>query len=160
VSHPSLGRAPLDPAAGHPSAAAIIRTGRERLASRGLEALAVEDPTLGERHDELALRRLLRDAGTMLDLLATAVGTGDAEPFVAWSEAAVPVFRRRRVPMDDLIRLLDQLDRVVAAAVDPDAAAAASDALAAAAGAFKAHRRLAGDAKKRNPIAAFIYKGA
>jgi hypothetical protein len=160
VSHPSLGRPPLNEDAGHPPAAAAIRSERERLASRAIEALAAEDPTLAERHDEVALRRLLRDAGTMLEQLATAVGTGETAPFVAWSESTVPMFRRRGVPMDDLIHLVGQLDRVVAAAVVPDAAHAASAALEAAAAAFKAHRRLAGDAHKRNPIAAFIYKGA
>jgi hypothetical protein len=62
--------------------------------------------------------------------------------------------------MDDLIDLLAELDRVVAAAVAPDAATVASAALAAAAAAFRTHRRIGGDARKRNPIAAFLYKGA
>jgi len=37
---------------------------------------------------------------------------------------------------------------------------AASQALDAAIGAYRWHRRIAGDARKRNPIIAFLYKGA
>lgn len=160
VTHPSLGCPPLDPTAGYPAAADLLRRQRDGLAARALETLAADDPSLRERHDEIALRRLLRDIGTILEQLATAVATGEPAPFAAWCNSTVPLFRRRGVPMDDLVRLLDVLDRVIAAAVPPESAASASNALAAAADRYRAHRRLGGDARKRNPIAAFIYKGA
>jgi hypothetical protein len=44
--------------------------------------------------------------------------------------------------------------------VEPDAIEAIDAAVETAVAAFKWHRRLAGDARKRNPFIAFIYKGA
>ena len=160
VSHPSLGRPPADPAAGLFAAAATLRAERERLATRVLEAFVADDPQVTVYYDELALRRLLRDIGTMLDQLADALATADSSRFVSWCEALVPLYRRRRVPMDDLVRLMGLLGAASAAVLSPTETAAAEAALDEAAAAFKAHRRLGGDAKKRNPVIAFIYKGA
>ena len=160
MSHPSLGRPPASPSAGQPASAAALRAARERLAARALEAFVAGDPTVSERHDALALRRLLRDLGTFLNELATAIETGHRDAFVSWCEALVPAYRRRGVPMDDLRRLMEELQRTSAAGLEPGPASEAGALLAEAATTFKAHRRLGGDAKKKNPIIDFIYKGA
>ncbi len=160
MSHPSLGLPPASPSAGQPAAAAALRVERERLAARALEAFVADDPTVRERHDELALRRLLRDLETILGELATALETRHRDAFIAWCEALVPAYRRRRVPMDDLRHLMTVLQRTTAAALEPGPAAEADVLLAEAAATFRAHRRLGGDARKKNPIVDFIYKGA
>jgi hypothetical protein len=160
VSHPSLGRPPSDPTAGHRTAAATLRADRERIAGRVLEAFVADDPTARERYDELAMRRLLRDVGTMLDQLSGALATADSTAFLSLCEALVPVYRRRGVPMDDLARLTGLLSKAAAAVLPLAAASAAATVLEAAGRGFKANRRLGGDAKKRNPVVAFIYKGA
>ena len=160
MSHPSLGLPPASPAGGHPAAAAALRPVVDRLAARALEAFVADDPTARERYDELALRRLLRDLGTILDQVATTLATWDRGAFVAWCESLVPGYRKRNVPMDDLTRLMGQLERAAAAALEPEPAAVAGSLLADAAAAFKSHRRLGGDASKKNPVINFIYKGA
>jgi len=146
--------------AGHATAAATLRTDRERLAGRVLEAFVDDDPTARERYDELAMRRLLRDVGTMLDQLSGALATADSTAFLSWCEALVPVYRRRDVPMDDLARLTSLLSKAAASVLPLEAASAAATVLEAAGRGFTANRRLGGDAKKRNPVVAFIYKGA
>lgn len=159
MSHPSLGLPPRAPRPGHPAAAAI-RAARERLAGRILEDVVAEDATFRSRHDEIALRLLLRDTGTLLEQLADAVASGDTARFGVWMESLAPRFRKRNVPMDDLATLLGAARRSVIAAAEPAAAADIHAAIDAATAALKRHRRLAGDGKKRNPIAAFLYKGA
>jgi len=146
--------------AGHATAAATLRADRERIAGRVLEAFVAEDPTARERYDELAMRRLLRDIGTMLDQLSGALATADSTAFLSWCEALVPVYRRRGVPMDDLARLTGLLSRAAASVLPLEAASAAATVLEAGGRGFRANRRLGGDAKKRNPVVAFIYKGA
>ena len=160
MSHPSLGLPPASPAGGHQTAAAALHAVRDRLAARALEAFVANDPTARERLDELALRRLLRDLGTILDEVATTLVTADRGAFIAWCESLVPGYRKRNVPMDDLVRLMGELERATAAGIEPEPAAVAGSLLADAAAAFKSHRRLGGDAKKKNPVIDFIYKGA
>ena len=160
MSHPSLGRPPASAASGQPAAAAALRANREHLSARALEAFVTADATTGERYDELALRRLLRDLATILDQVAVALESRNRGAFIAWCEALVPAYRRRSVPMDDLTRLMEQLERTTAAALEPGPAAEANAILAEAGATFKAHRRLGGDAKKKNPVVDFIYKGA
>jgi hypothetical protein len=64
------------------------------------------------------------------------------------------------VPLDDVIALCEGL-RVGAAGVAAPAAQASIDAAVDAAGAaLRWHRRIGGDARKRNAFIAFIYKGA
>jgi hypothetical protein len=146
--------------AGHATAAATLRADRERIAGRVLEAFVADDPTARERYDELAMRRLLRDIGTTLDQVSGVLATGDSTAFLSWCEALVPVYRRRGVPMDDLARLAGLLSKAAASVLPLEAASAAATVLEAAGRGFNANRRLGGDAKKRNPVVAFIYKGA
>jgi hypothetical protein len=77
-----------------------------------------------------------------------------------FGEWVAPVYRRRKVPMDDLVHLVDALRQAAASSLPGDARPAADRAVDAAIVAFKQHRRLAGDARRRNKLLEAIYKGA
>jgi hypothetical protein len=158
VSHPSLGRPPLDQTAGDPAAAAALRRSAGRLAARALEEAVAADPTLRERTDDLRLQRFLRDLETLLGKLA--VATGEPEVARAYAESTVPIFRRRTLSADDVINGLEGIRRAAAAVVAAPSMPAVDAAIDAMIEAYRWHRRLAGDGHRRNPVAAFIYKGA
>jgi hypothetical protein len=160
VSHPSLGRPPRDLTAGHPADASALRAADARVAARTLEAAIGADPTFRERYDELALRQLLADLAALVDRLATAIAANDPGHMATWAEMVAVRFRKRGVPMDDLIALCEAVRRTVPSAVTPAAMPVVDASLDAAIRVFRWHRRLAGDARKRNPLAAFLYKGA
>jgi hypothetical protein len=160
VSHPSLGMPPRDLGAGHPAAAATLRAAAPRVAARALEALVGADPTVRDRYDEVRLRELLADLEAMVDILAASVAAGDSAPMARWAESVAVRFRKRAVPMDDVVAMCEGLRRASAAAVTPDAMPAVDAALDATIEVLLWHRRLAGDARKRHPLLAFIYKGA
>jgi hypothetical protein len=160
VTHPSLGLPPPDLTAGHPAAAAAVRAARGRLAARALEFAVDADPTFRGRYSELALRELLADAGAFADRLADAIGSGDPSMTASWAEHLAPRYRKRNVPMDDVIGIAHGLRAAAANVVVPDALPALDAAIDPAVAAFRWHRRLAGDARKRHPVIAFIYKGA
>ena len=160
MSHPSLGLPPLDASAGYPADAAGLRAAASRLAARSLERAIDEDPSFRTRYSDLALRELLADTEALTDCLATAVATGDPEVLGSLAEHLAPRYRKRLVPLDDVIALCEGL-RVGARTVSTPAAGPSVDAAVdAAVAALKWHRRLGGDARKRNPFIAFIYKGA
>lgn len=115
---------------------------------------------MATRHDELGLRRLLHDTTVMLDQVATAVAAGEPGVAAAWAEQVAPLFRRRRVPMDDLVALAEGARRAIGAALPPGDAADVDAAINAAIAAFRWHRRIAGDARRRNRLLEAIYKGA
>lgn len=160
MSHPSLGLPPRDLSAGHPAAAATLAANRSRIAGRALEAAVDGDPTFRSRYSELALRELLADTAAMAERLGVAIAAADAAVLGQWAEMVSPRYRKRNVPMDDMIRLAEALHGVTAAVIDPAAEASARAATDAAIDVFKWHRRLAGDARQRNPVIQFIYKGA
>jgi hypothetical protein len=160
VSHPSLGLPPPDPTAGFPAAAARLRAARERIAARAFEIAVETDPTLRERFDELGLRKLLRDTGTLLDRIAACVGSGDTGPLHVFAEQVAPIYRRRSVPMDDLIQLSEGLRASAATVLSGSEVAALDAAVDAAIEQFRWNRRIAGDARKRNRLLQAIYKGA
>ena len=160
MSHPSLGLPPLDLTAGHPAAAAAVTAARSRLAARALEVAVDADPTFRGRYSELALRQLLADAEAMVDRLAVALGSGSSAVMGGWAEQLAPRYRKRGVPLDDVIGIAEGLRAAAATVIAPADGAALGAALDAAIAAFRWHRRLAGDARKRNPVIAFIYKGA
>jgi hypothetical protein len=62
--------------------------------------------------------------------------------------------------MDDVIGIAEGLRAAAATAIAPDGVPAVDAAIDAAVAALRWHRRLGGDARKRNPVIAFIYKGA
>jgi len=96
----------------------------------------------------------------LVDRLAVALGTGDPAVMGSWAEQIAPRYRKRGVPMDDVIGICEGLRATAATAVSPDAVPALDAAIDAAVAALRWHRRLGGDARKRNPVIAFIYKGA
>jgi hypothetical protein len=160
VSHPSLGLPPLDLSAGDPTAAGALRSGGARLRSRAFQAALDLDPTLKDRHDELTRRALLADIEAFMDRLVTAVASGDPHAMATFADLVAVRYRKRKIPMDDLVTLCEGIRRAAAAAVDAAAVPAIDAALDDAIAVFRWHRRLAGDARKRHPLLAFIYKGA
>jgi len=160
VSHPSLGRPPRDLTAGSPTAARHIRASIATLAARALESAVDRDPTLKTRYDEVGLRERLHDAELLADRVALSVAAGDPEPAKEYADWTSIVYRRKRVPLDDLINLLEGLRQAVPSVVDGQALADAHAAIDDAIVQYRWHRRLAGDARKRNAFLQFIYKGA
>jgi len=160
VSHPSLGAPPPDFSAGHPVAAERLRAHTDTIAARALEVAIERDPTLAERYDELGLRQLLRDAGVCLDRIAASVASGESHYLAEWVEWVAPLYRRRRVPMDDLVSLSEGLRRAVRAYLGPQELAIAEAGIDGAIVRLRWNRRIAGDARKRNRLLAFLYKGA
>jgi hypothetical protein len=160
VSHPSLGPPPREETAGFPGAAARLRSDHARLGQRALEIAVDRDPAFKERHDELALRKLLRDTEIFIDRLARSIAANDPEPMREFADQVVPVYRRRKVSMDDLIKLDEGLRAAAASFLDGPEAAPMHAAIDSANAVFKWHRRIAGDARKRNKLLAFLYKGA
>ena len=70
-----------------------------------------------------------------------------------------PIYRRKQVPLDDLIHLCEGLRAALTGVVTEDAYDIASHALDEAIAILRWHRRLAGDARKKNAFLQFIYKG-
>lgn len=160
MSHPSLGLPPLDLTAGYPEAAARIRGANERLAARALAVAVDADPTIRDRYDETGQRQLLRDAMLLAERIAVCVAAANPAPAHDYAEWTAPVYRRRRVPMDDLIALCEGLRSALPSLLGPAELSAASAALDQAIEAYRWHRRLAGDARKKNAFLQFLYKGA
>jgi hypothetical protein len=160
VSHPSLGVPPRTQVAGFPDAAARLRQERSRLAARALEVAVHDDSTLRSRYDEPALRNLLLDAEVLIDRLAMSVAGNDPYWLREFADHTATVYRRRRVAMDDVVRLCEGL-RAAARTVLTEAEMVPADrAIDEAITVYRWYRRLAGDARKRNPILALLYKGA
>jgi hypothetical protein len=151
---------PVDFNAAHPEAAARLRANADSIAARALETAVDRDPTFRVRYDELGLRQLLHDAGVYLDRIAMCVASGETRFAAEWADWCVPLYRRRRVPMDDLISLSEGLRRAVRAALSPEEMVVADAAIDEAVGVLRWNRRLAGDARKRNRILQLLYKGA
>ena len=160
MSHPSLGLPPPDLSAGDPVAAAALRSAGPRLRTRALAAAIDIDPTLKDRHAELVREALLADLDAFVDRLVIAVGSGDPAAMATFADLVAVRYRKRKIAMDDVVTLCDGLRRAAAAVVQPGAQPAVDAALDAAIVVFRWHRRLAGDARKRHPLLAFIYKGA
>jgi len=160
VSHPSLGLPPVDRTAGLPPAAARVNDDRERLAARALEIAIDRDPTVRDRYDEIGLRRLLRDTVTLIDRVVDSIAVDDPEPARVFAESIPPVYRRRMVPMDDLINISESIRGAVGGVLPVGEMAPVDAAVDAMIERFRWHRRIAGDARKRNRILAAIYKGA
>ena len=160
MTHPSLGLPPPNLSAGNPVAAAAIRSGGPRLRARALAAARDIDPTFADRHTALTQQMLLSDLDAFADRLVTAVASGDPRAMATFADLVAVRYRKRKIGMDDVVTLCEGLRRSAASVIEPDAEAAIDAAIDAAIEVFKWHRRLAGDARKRNPLLAFIYKGA
>jgi hypothetical protein len=118
------------------------------------------DPTLQDRHAQAVRDTLLADLEAFVDRLIVAVASGDPRAMATFADLVAVRYRKRKVSMDDVVTLCEGLRRAAVAAVEPGAEPAIDAAIDAAIEVFKWHRRLAGDARKRNSLLAFIYKGA
>lgn len=159
MSHPSLGLPPPDLTAGSPAGAERIRASRRRLGARALEHALTSGGDLRDRYDEAGLRHLLHDAALIAERIALCVAAGDVTPAREYAEQTAPVYRRRKVPMDDLIALCEGLRAALPSVLAPADLPAAGAALDAAIDAYSWHRRIAGDARKKNAFLQFLYKG-
>jgi hypothetical protein len=160
VSHPSLGLPPLDLSAGDTVAAAALRSGGARLRARALQAAFDLDRTMSDRHAEVVQQALLADLEAFHDKLIVAVSSADPRVMAQFADLVAVRYRKRKIKMDDVITLCEGLRRAAASVVEPAAVASVDAAIDAAIAEFKAQRRLAGDARKRNAFLAYIYKGA
>ncbi len=159
VSHPSLGLPPLDLTAGPPGAAERIRAAAPQLAARALAAALDADPTLRERNDEAGLRARLHDAELLADRIALSVAADDPTPAREYADWTSIVYRRKRVPLGDLIALSEGLRVALAAVLAPGETAAANIAIDALVAQYRWNKRIAGDAGKKNAFLQFLYKG-
>ena len=159
MPHPSLGLPPRDVSAGHPAAAARLRTSRARLARLALENTLRAAPRLNDTYDALALRRFLRDYDRHVEQLARAMETGDGYFVTQYGEWLVPVYRRRGVPMKDVIALLGGLRDAAATVLTPAENDLAHGYISGWTDRLQHHRRLPGD-HKGNPVVRFFWKGA
>ena len=160
MAHPSLGAPPPDLRAGHPAAAERLRAARGRIGARALEIALERDGSIMDRHGELGVRRLLRDTEPMIDRLAIALAANDVKAVAAWADWVAPLYRRRKVPMDDLVHLAEGLRLAAGSVLEPAELTVANEAIDEAIKVLRWNRRLAGDARRRNRILAAIYKGA
>ncbi len=160
MSHPSLGTPPRDETAGYPGEAARLIDERARVGRVALEVSIDRDPSMRERLGDEGLARLLRDTEIYVERLARAIAADDAYLTREFAEWVAPVYRRRRVPMDDLVSLSNGLRQAAASVLTPPARLVADRAIDEAIVVFKRHRRLAGDGRRRNRILEAIYKGA
>ena len=159
MPHPSLGLPPLDLTAGFPAAAERIRSARSRLATRALQVALTEVRGMRERYDEAGLRQLLLDAELLADRVAVGVAANIPDIGREYAEWTAPVYRRRRVPMDDLIALCQGLRQALPDILSLDEMGPADATLDEAIRVYRWHRRLAGDARKRNALLQLLYKG-
>lgn len=159
MSHPSLGLPPRDRTTAWADVARRIRENAPQLAALALAVAIERDATLRERYDEIGLRQRLHDAELLAERVAVSVAAGDPTAAREYADWTAPMYRRKRVPLDDLINLCEGLRAAIGAAVAPGMAAAADVAIDEAIAQYKWHRRIAGDARKRNAFLQFIYKG-
>ena len=159
VTHPSLGLPPRDASPASADVARRIRDNVPQLAARALAVAIERDPTLRDRNDEVGLRQRLRDAELLAERVAVSVAADDPTAAREYADWTSPMYRRKRVPLDDLINLCERLRAAIAGTVAPGMTAAADAAIDGAIAQYKWHRRLAGDARKRNAFLQFIYKG-
>ncbi len=159
MSHTSLGEPPRSLTAGFPAAADRLRASHARLAARALEVAIAADPDIRARLDDAAIRNLLRDAEVLLERLALCVAGDDSHWLAEFADQSATVFRRRKVPMDDVIAVCEGLRAAVRSAVSEEEMGPATRALDAAINVFRRTRGIAGDARKRNKVVTDIYKG-
>lgn len=159
MSHPSLGLPPADQRIVRAEAARRVREGASGLAARAVEIAVERDGTFRQRHDETGLRSRLRDAELLAARLAIAIGIDDPTPMREYAEMIAPVYRRKGVPLDDLTGLCEGLRAALPASLGQAELAAAGLALDEAVAVFRWHRRLSGDARKKNAFLQWLYKG-
>ena len=121
---------------------------------------AIPNASVLVHNDETGIRLLLRDTGILIDEVADSVATGSVAAIRSWAEQASVIYRRRRVPMDNVIALCEGLREASRAVLAPAERAPVDAALDTAIERLRWQRRIAGDARKRNRILQLLYKGA
>jgi hypothetical protein len=159
MPHPALGLPPRDATAGLPDAAQRLRSNSERLGRMALENTLRDAPDLGGRYDEERLRLFLRDYERHIEQLARSLETGDDNYVVGYGESLVPIYRRRHVPMRDVIALLTGLREAAATVLSPEESEVAAGVFERWTERFRHHSRLPGD-HKGNALIRFFWKGA
>jgi hypothetical protein len=129
------------------------------MAARALRVAMDGDPTIEARYDEAGLRHLLHDAELLAERVALCVATNESRLAREYAEWTAPLYRRSRTPMDDLVGLCEGLRAAFPSILAPAELPTASEALDAAIAGYRWHRRIAGDARRRNPILQLLYKG-
>jgi hypothetical protein len=157
--HPNLGLAPVDMTSGFANAAERLRRDRIGVAGRALVAATKSDPTIGERYDEVGLRRLLHDSEVLTERLAMCLASDDSRWLAGFAEWIAPIYRRRGVTLLDLATLCDAIGDVIGPDLTDDERASASRALDAATLVLKRNSRIAGDRHKRNALWKWMYRG-
>jgi hypothetical protein len=145
--------------AGFPAAADRLREAKGRLGARALETALAARPDMRVRYDELGLRRLLRDAELLVERVALSVAANDpyfAREYATWTDV---VYRRRKVPMDDLVALCEGIRTAASSVLSTTEMESANAAIDGAIEVYRWARRLAGDARKKNAFLQFLYKG-
>lgn len=159
MPNPLLGLPPSDATAGSPGAATRLRAERARIATLALQSALRIDPSLRERHDDLALRRILRDYDRHIEQLARALATGEERFVTEYGEHVVPIYRRRGIRMNDYATLLAGLREASLAVLPATDAATATALIDAWTARVRHHRRLPGD-HQGNRLVRLIWKGA
>lgn len=159
MPHPSLGLPPADPTAGLPEAAARLRANRERLARTALASTVAQVSYFEVRYDDRALRLFLRDYDRHIEQLARALETGDDGYVTNYAEWLVPLYRRRHVPVRDVMALLSGLQQAAAGVLTPPENEQVARIFERWADRLKHHGRLPGD-HKGNTLLRFFWKGA
>ena len=109
MSHPSLGLPPPDSGGRRTDAGRRVRESAARLAARALAVAMDADRTLGERYDEDGLRARLHDAELLAERLALALDLEDPTPMREYADWVSPTYRRKKVPLGDLMALCEGL---------------------------------------------------
>ena len=106
------------------------------------------------------MRRLLRDTAVLIDRVVAAIAADDPGPARAFADATPPAYRRRKVPMNDLINLSESIRSAIGATLGRADMPPVDAAVEAMIERFRWHGRIAGDARKKNRLLQAIYKGA
>ena len=159
MSHPTLGLPPRSLLTGYPDAAARLKTNRAALAARALETAIEADPGIRARHDDIALRNILLDLQVHVDRLALCVAGNDVHWLKEFADQAAPVFRRRHVSMDDVCAVLEGLRIAVRGVLSAEEQVPADEAMDAAVAVYSWYRRISGDARPKNKLVEYLYKG-
>lgn len=159
VSHPTLGLPPRSLEAGFPAAADRLRAQRSSLAIRALEVAVAADPSIRRRHTDVALRGLLKDAEVLVGRLALCVAGDGTFWLKEFADQSAPVFRRRKIPVSDVISVLEGIRAGARGVLAEDEMASANRAIDDAVAVYKRFHHIRGDAREWNPVTSKLYKG-
>ena len=116
--------------AGDTTAAAALRSGGARLRARALSAALEANPTMRDRHAEVVIQALLADLEAFHDRLVVAVSSADPHAMATFADLVAVRYRKRKIPMDDVISLCEGLRRAASSVVEPGAVATVDAAIA------------------------------